>query len=437
VFNIQKAVSRLSYAPKLNEIEITDIKNGIGVFTPRADKPVSYAALKETLKKAGYTLASARLTVAGKLKREGAGWWIIAETSQQLFALLGDRIEQALPNATPEAQVELTGDWKSVLEGKTPREVITPPPAKKAQTQDGDAANLTRIESVEVSSSSEPLSGSPVLGAPIRTTSPGLTVYRGGAFVPRYMYTRQQLGGLKIDRHILLLGISYTPTPKLQVEAEIPFTRISFRQGAVSGTGAGVGNLTVSGKYRFFRNVEAWGDQQAALRFGLELPTGQKDAPNAGQLPVPAFVRQQLTPISGGLAPHLDLNYSQAKGRFIFGGNVEGVWRSERDGFRMGHELRLNTDLEYVLFPRKYDRPGGEVFALLETNFIRRGMGRVNGVPVSGSRSTEYYLAPGVQYALHPRFVIEGSVQLPVVRDTGPQVLRLERSVLVGVRLLY
>jgi hypothetical protein len=71
--------------------------------------------------------------------------------------------------------------------------------------------------------------------APIRTTSPGLTVYRGGAFTPRYIYMRQQLGGLKVDRHIMLLDFSYTPTPKLLVEAEIPVTRISFKGGATSG----------------------------------------------------------------------------------------------------------------------------------------------------------------------------------------------------------
>ncbi len=173
------------------------------------------------------------------------------------------------------------------------------------------------------------------------------------------------------------------------------------------------------------------------MRFGLELPTGNKGAPGERQLQAPAFVRQQLSPISGGLSPHIDLTYSQAKGRFIFGGNVEGVLRSERDGFRMGHELRINTDLEYVLFPRRYERPGGEVFAIFESNFICRGTGRIDGMPVAGSRSTEYYLAPGVQYAVHPRFVIEGSFQFPVVRNTGPQVLRIERSVLLGVRLLY
>lgn len=430
MFNIQKAVSRLNFAPKLNEIEITDIKNGIGVFTPKADKPVSFAALKETLKKAGYTLASAKITVAGKLERDASGWSLVAGTSGQRFALEGDGVDAS---ATPNAQAETSGDWKTAGAGK---EVITPSPAKKAENSQPERdVNATRTEYVDVTSA-EPLEGSALPLAPIRTTSPGLTVYRGGAFVPRYVYTRQKLGGLKVDRQIMLLGLSYTPTPKLLVEAELPVTRVSFKDGAVSGSGVGVGNITVSGKFRFFRKVEAWGDRQAALRFGLELPTGTKDAPGE-RLPDPAFVRQQLSPISGGLSPHIDLSYSQAKGRFIFGGNAEGVFRSERDGFRIGHELRVNTDLEYVLFPRKYDRPGGEVFAILETNFIRRGRGRINRVPVSGSSSTEYYLAPGVQYAMHPRFVIEASYQLPVVRDTGPQVLRIERSLLVGVRFLY
>ena len=129
MFNIQKAVSRLNFAPKLNEIEITDIKNGIGVFTPKAEKPVSFAALKETLKKAGYTLASAKITVNGKLARDAAGWSLIIETSGQRFALVGEGVEQALPDAVPNAQVEVTGDWKTAGEGK---EIISPLPAKKA-----------------------------------------------------------------------------------------------------------------------------------------------------------------------------------------------------------------------------------------------------------------------------------------------------------------
>ena len=437
MFNIQKAVSRLNFAPKLNEIKITDIKNGIGVFTPMTEKPVSFAALKETLKKAGYTLASAKVTVLGKLERDGGEWSLVIDTSGQRFALEGEGVDQAMSDAAPNARVEITGDWKTVGEGKALREVISPLPAKKSeQSQNESVEKAAKPEFVDVASG-EPLDVSSPPVAPIQTTSPGLTVYRGGAFAPRYIHAKQQLGGLKVDRHILLLSFSYTPTPRLLVEAEIPVTRISFKDKAASGSDEGGGNITVSGKYRFFRQVEAWGDRQAAVRFGLELPTGRKSAPGIQQLQAPAFVRQQLSFISGGFSPHLDLTYSQAKGRFIFGGNVEGVLRSERDGFRMGHELRVNTDLEYVLFPRKYERPGGEVFAILESSFLRRGAGRIASAPAPGSRSTEFYLAPGVQYAMHPRFVIEASVMLPVARNTGPQALRTERSVLFGIRFLY
>lgn len=40
------------------------------------------------------------------------------------------------------------------------------------------------------------------------------------------------------------------------------------------------GHWCVHSKYRFFRKVKTYGDRQAAVRFGLELPTGKKTAPN-------------------------------------------------------------------------------------------------------------------------------------------------------------
>jgi hypothetical protein len=103
----------------------------------------------------------------------------------------------------------------------------------------------------------------------------------------------------------------------------------------------------------------------------------------------------------------------------------------------MGHEIRVNTDMEYVLLPRKYVAPGRELFVILETTFVHRWIGRLGGVPVSGSNSTEYYLAPGLQYAMAPQFVIEGSYQIPVVRNTGPLVLRNDHNILIGVRYLF
>jgi hypothetical protein len=441
VYNIQKAVSRLDYAPKLKEIQVTDFQKGLGLFTPKPDKPVSFAALKETLKKAGYTLEAADITVAGTLEKDEKGFAIMVKSSGQRLLLEGPNLVQAIGSAVVGEQIEITGDWKTVGAGTSTHEVISAAPTKTSALRSRRSPVFATIsfnepKNLVVDSLNSPITGEATPVAPIRVTSPGLTVYKGGAVTPRLYFIKQHLGNLEINRQVLDLSISYTPSPRVQLEIEALISRTAYDNGVMSGSGVGVGNVTVWAKYRFFRKVKTYGDRQAAFRMGLELPTGKKTAPTAAQINVPAFVRQQLTPINGGASPHFDLAFSQAGGRLIFGGNVEAIFRSERDGFRMGHEQRLSTDLEYV-FPHDPHKPGGELFLILETTFVHRGTGRLNGLSVGGSRATEYYLAPGLQYAARPRFVIEGSYQFPVVRNTGPFVLRTDRNILFGVRYLF
>lgn len=438
MYNIQKAVSRLEFAPKLKEIQVTDFQKGLGVFTPKPGKTVSFAALKESLKKAGYTLDAADITVAGTLARDGQGWTIVVQESGQRFALQGPNVEQALAGAKPGETIELTGDWKTVGAGPNAHETIDLSDRRAAASRRAFSFPSFVKAGFTVTPADPAASPATVSAplAPIRVTSPGLTVYKGGAVTPRFYFIRQSLGSLKVNRQIFDLSVSYTPSPRLQLEIEAPFSRTAYDDGTSSGSGFGVGNITGWAKYRFFRSVETYGDRQAALRVGLELPTGKKTAPSQVQINVPAFVRQQLTPISGGLSPHFDIAFSQAGGRFIFGGNAEAIFRTERDGFRMGHEQRVSTDLEYVI-PRDPRKPGGELFLILETTFVHRATGRLSGAPVSGSKATEYYLAPGLQYAAHPRFVVEGSVQVPVVRNTGALALRTDVNVLLGVKYLF
>ena len=446
-------MSRLDYAPKLKEIQITDIKKGIGVFRPKPNQPVSFAALKETLKKAGYTLAAADITATGTLARENKSSFLVVKASGQRFALEGLNIDQTVADFASGSNVEIQGDWKTIGSGTNSHEVIILRRAKLVPTEGGarKVAGFAGLDQGEVSfiatnfeSPFDSFSGStevpevpanPV--APIRVTSPGLTVYKGGAVTPRLYFIKQHLGNLEVNRQVFDLSVSYTPSPRVQLEIEVPVSRTSFDNNLTSGSAAGLGNMILWSKYRFFRKVKTYGDRQAAARFGLELPTGKKDAPTVTQIDSPSFVRQQLTPINGGLSTHFDVAFSQAGGRFIFGGNAESILRSERDGFRMGHEIRVSTDTEYVLLPRKYVAPGKELFIILETTFVHRGSGRLVGAPVAGSNSTEYYLAPGLQYAAAPQFVIEGSFQFPVIRNTGPLVLRNDRNLLLGLRFLF
>jgi hypothetical protein len=440
-------VSRLDFAPKLKEIQLTDIKKGLGVFTPKPDKVVSFEALKDSLKKAGYTLDTADITLVGTLEREGQGWVLVVDPTGQRFSLEGNNLAEAKPGE----RVEISGGWKTVGTKTSAREVVSVSTMKRVESASKTAAlgledegqarevafsHVRLDDKLPLSFSSWSMEAAKPL-APIRTTTPGLTVYKGGAVTPRLYFIKQHLGDLDVNRQLLDLSVSYTPSPRLQLEVEVPVSRTSFDDGVSSGAGVGLGNITLWGKYRFYRTVKTYGDRQAAVRFGLELPTGKKTAPSESEVDAPAFVRQQLTPISGGWSPHIDVAFSQAGGRFIFGGNVEGILRSERDGFRMGHEIHVNTDLEYVLLPRDYQAPGKELFLILESNFVQRGRGRLGGAVVEGSKSTEFYLSPGLQYAADPRFVVEGSVQVPVIHNSGPLVLRTDLNVLVGVKYLF
>ncbi len=287
----------------------------------------------------------------------------------------------ALAEAKPDDSIELTGNWKTVGTGSNAHETIYPQARKATASGRTSFPIFAKVSFREPSIPETATAVSPSAAtpfAPIRVTSPGLTVYKGGAVTPRVYFIKQHLGDLEVHRQIVDLSVSYTPSPRLQLEIEAPFSSTAYDDGVASGSGFGIGNITGWAKYRFFRTVETYGDRQAAFRVGIEFPTGKKTAPSQAQINVPAFVRQQLTPINGGLSPHFDIAFSQAGGRFIFGGNAEAIFRTERDGFRMGHEQRLNTDLEYVI-PRDPHKPGGELFLILESTFVHRSNGRLDG----------------------------------------------------------
>lgn len=410
-------MSRLPFAPTTKEIAITDIKGGIGIFTPRPNFDVSFAALHTALKKAGYKLGSAEITARGKVMQSEKARFLLV--GKQRFLLEG------AGHLADNSEAEIVGAWKTVGVGTAAQEVIRITPA------------TSKSEVVEVTSADWTVLTPTPTTMPIRTVSPGLTVYQGGAVMPRYQRLQQSFGTMRVSRDIWQLNVSYTPTPTLQLEAELPFVRTRAQQGSTIVTHSGLGNITLWGKYRFFRVVEQWGDKQAAMRFGLELPTGSSDVADAARLNVPTFIRQQLAPINGGTSAHLEAAYSQAKGRWIWGGNVAGIVRSKRDGFHIGHEFDLNTDLEYVLFPLKYRRPTKELFGILETNLTHRGKGRSASAAVANSEVTVFSLLPGLQYVASTRVVLETSYQWVVAQRGGGQALQPKRGWLFGLRFLY
>lgn len=101
---------RLEFAPDPKEMEVKDITNGRFVFRPRPDKPVSLAALKTAVTKAGYTIEGTWVEVSGTLTEDGR--LRVPETGQ-LFRLEGEERLRALrEKAGASGRVTAAGSWK-------------------------------------------------------------------------------------------------------------------------------------------------------------------------------------------------------------------------------------------------------------------------------------------------------------------------------------
>jgi hypothetical protein len=110
VYGIKAAVRRLEFAPDPKEMEVKDITNGRFVFRPRPDKPVSLAALRTAVTKAGYTIEETWVEVSGTLTEDGR--LRVPETGQ-VFRLEGEERLRALrEKAGAAGRVTAAGSWK-------------------------------------------------------------------------------------------------------------------------------------------------------------------------------------------------------------------------------------------------------------------------------------------------------------------------------------
>lgn len=171
------------------------------------------------------------------------------------------------------------------------------------------------------------------------------------------------------------------------------------------------------------------------MEIGVKLPTGESDPPDEPAVPRP--LAHRLTPGTGSTDAFVDLVFQQGQRRFVWGGDLEYRWRGEgEEDYRLGDEVTLDLDGEYVLFPRVYKRPGNEVFVLLEATVRHRFDDELAGrsLPTGG---TELLLAPGVQHIATEQMLVSVSLQLPVWEDLDPLAPETDWNLLAEVRYAF
>lgn len=271
---------------------------------------------------------------------------------------------------------------------------------------------------------------------PIRTNTPGTGVFIGSGVLAQVICSESCGGGAELSGCTLVGDFRYTPSTHWVLGVRAPLwveRRLELDGRELSRSGPG--DVEVSAKWRFFRQVGPWFDRHAAVEAGLALPTGDRDPARGPGIP-PALAHR-LSPGSGSVDAFVDLVYQQGQRRFVWGGDLLYRRNGEGEGdYRFGDVLRLSLDAEYILFPRVYKKPGNEVFILLEPSLVHRRDDELAGreLPTGG---TELLLAPGVQYIATEQMLVSLSVQFPVWSDLERGALEADWNLLAELRYAF
>jgi len=280
-------------------------------------------------------------------------------------------------------------------------------------------------------------SSSPLL-RPIRTNTPGTGVFIGSGVVSRILWDRRSGRGVELEDVTGVVDFRYTPATHWVVGVRVPIVlRRELRgPGLGSPSTRGVGDLAVGVKRRFYRSVGRWTDRHAAMEVEVEVPLGRSRPGLPSELdPV---LRDLLRPSAGSVDWTVDLVYQEGRRRFVYGGDVLYRRSGEgEEGYRRGPVVRLNFDLEYILYPLEYRRPGNEVFVLLEGALLRHGADDIDGRAVAGTGRSELLLAPGIQHVATEQLLLSGSLQFSVWQNLGSRELERDLNVLAEIRYAF
>lgn len=287
---------------------------------------------------------------------------------------------------------------------------------------DGRPGSFSDLTAAVVPSPAAP--GTEAVARPIRANEPGTGVFIGSGLLLRTLFDRESSGTAELETWTAVAEVRHTPSTHWVVGARVPFVlnRELERPDAAVLSRTGLGDASVAVKHRFFREVGRWSDRHMAAEVKVKLPTGISDpARPAAAAGLPAEVRRRLPPGTGSVDFVADLIYQEGRRRFVYGGDLAlRLNTAGEDGYRVGHEVRLNLDLEYIVFPLEYRRPGDEVFVLLESTLRRKWTDRVGGRSRPTTSRTDLLAAPAVQHIVSEQLLASVSVQLPVVSDAGP-----------------
>lgn len=222
---------------------------------------------------------------------------------------------------------------------------------------------------------------------------------------------------------------SYALATDATLNLVVPYQRRHLKIPAGDFDAEGIGDITLFGKYRFFRRDVPFGRDQLAFIGGLEFPSGSTTK-GPGLKASPPL---QLG--SGGVDGILGLAFGHTRSWYSIEGAVQGKLNSEAEGFRFGNVLLYDLYFAYQIYP-EWPTPPAQLNVSVELNGRTFADGEVNGREVD-TGGTVLFLSPGIQYIVNANLLLEGGIQIPILTDFPDGALEPELTVLFGFRYIF
>jgi len=210
---------------------------------------------------------------------------------------------------------------------------------------------------------------------------------------------------------------------RLQLGVIVPFVDIDFESTALNMSSFGIGDVRFFAKYLLLQVDRKKETFRVAAKAGVKLPTGDEDeTPALGSGSTDYFV----STVAGWVKDRIGIY-------------LEGIYNlnTSHNQVDFGSSFSYNLAFGYRLLPVVYETyPSPQLNGFLEINGTTTARNKVTGVTNENSGGTTIFLSPGLQYIGGRRWLIEASVQIPLVNEPNGTQLATDWTVSIGTRFL-
>lgn len=270
--------------------------------------------------------------------------------------------------------------------------------------------------------------------APIRGLSPRTTFLEGTALRTFGELVHKEDGSQELDIYRISAIVQYQIMPDATLAVAVPYVekRLKVTRGGTTSVKSthGLGDVRVTGKYRFWHKDVPFGVTQAAVFGGLEVPTGSdSERDNLG-----ALLPISLQLGSGSVDPFFGAAIGRTGRTHSLEGGAQYQINTKGEEFELGDTVRYDLTYQYQIFPRQIEN--SQLNLTVELNGKHVEKHELAGRKVENSGGDTIFVAPGLQFLINT-VVVEGSVQLPIVQELNGTQPETEYSVLFGLRYLF